>query len=64
MVKLENILKDRNRKIEELANEKRNLEKIKMSQDRELDDFQKEYGYEQKVNRITILLIINTLSLR
>lgn len=48
-VKLENILKDKNRQIDILTNEKRNLEKIKATQDRELDTFQKEFGYEKKV---------------
>ena len=48
-VKLENILKDKNRQIDILTNEKRNLEKIKTTQDRELDTFQKEFGYEKKV---------------
>ena len=48
-MKLENVLKDKTRQIDQLTNEKRNLEKIKINQDRELDTFQKEYGYEKKV---------------
>ena len=49
MVKLENILKDKNRQIEKLNEEKRNLEKIKLTQDKELDSLQKEFAYEKKV---------------
>lgn len=51
-VKLENVLKDKNRQIDILTNEKRNLEKIKATQDRELDTFQKEFGYEKKIQNL------------
>jgi len=50
MTKMENTLKDKNRQIDELTSEKRNLEKIKLNQDHELDKYQKEFGYEKKIH--------------
>lgn len=47
---MENLLKEKNRLIDNMAAEKRNLEKIKSNQDQELDKFQKEFGYEKRVN--------------
>ena len=49
VIKLENMLKDKNRQIEKLNEEKRNQEKIKLTQDKELDGLQKEFAYEKKV---------------
>ena len=49
VVKMENLLKEKNRQFDHLAAEKRNLEKIKANQDQELDKNQKEFGYEKRV---------------
>jgi len=53
------MLKDKNRQIEKLNEEKRNQEKIKLTQDKELDGLQKEFAYEKKVifDPFSLLLI-------
>jgi len=50
VTKMENTLKDKNRQIEEMTIEKRKLEKIKLTQDQDLDKYQNEFGYEKKIN--------------
>lgn len=60
VTKLENLLREKDRVIEEMTVEKRNLEKIKRDQEKQLDIIKNERDYMTKVRSINCVLFCSS----